>query len=401
MLSLQPAPDEARHFEFKLDSDEVLIVDKYQDIRVHDGRTWTSREEKNRIVLKVRERLDDAAVLEGSFHTYSRSPREVGEYRRDQDFASIFKIAVNGSYEVPERYIMPNLRGLPTFPERALRPGDEWSSEAMETMDFGSTKIKIPLKVRYRYTGPAKLTLPGGSEAVFDRIEYTYSFQHPGAPPAGIARVTGTSACELWFDREAGIPVFDSNRIIYAFTLKNGRTQEMLYRIDSWYRKDRITNGADRKRLAADIRNDLQAGLPEREAENTAAYTDRNQDISVRESDEGVILSLDSILFDHNSAELTAEAQSRLAVIAGILKKHANREVRISGHTDSTGSPEYNTKLSENRARSVVRSLQNEHGVDGRRLSYRGYGETKPVADNATEEGRQKNRRVEVLIVTE
>ncbi|MCB1317263.1 MAG: OmpA family protein, partial [Leptospiraceae bacterium] len=62
---------------------------------------------------------------------------------------------------------------------------------------------------------------------------------------------------------------------------------------------------------------------------------------------------------------------------------------------------QYNRQLSEQRARSVVRELQREHGVDNRRMSFHGYGESRPVAPNTTPEGRARNRRVEVLIVTE
>ena len=397
------APDQAA-FRFDLQTDDILIVDKYQDIRVRDERGWQSREEKNRIVLKVVGRETDGAVLAGSFHTYSRSPRAVGEFRRDQDFSSKFKIRDNGHYEVAENFIMPNLRDLPSFPERPLRVGEEWLDTALETMDFGPVKVKIPIKVKYRYTGPASLTLPGGKQATYDRFEYTYSFQKPTreAFAAGILSISGTSACELWFDRESGVPVFDSNRLIYNFQLADGRSQEMLYRIDSFYRKTRRTTEAERGRLARDIQTDLKklndAAAPEGQGSTPNTTTPQ---LSVRESDEGVVLTLDAILFDHNSAELSDEAKARLSIVEAILKKHPDREIRVSGHTDDTGSNSYNQQLSENRARSVVRELQKNPAVDGRRLSYRGYGESHPITANDTPENRRRNRRVEILIVTE
>lgn len=400
---LSAAPDPAA-FRFDLQTDDILIVDKYQDIRVRDRRGWQSREEKNRIVLKVVRRERDAAVLAGSFHTYSRSPRAVGEFRRDRDFRSQFKIRDNGHYEVADTYIMPNLRDLPSFPDRPLKVGEEWEDTAIETMDFGSKKVRIPIKVRYRYTGPAPLTLPGGKQATYDRFEYTYSFQKPTreALGAGIQSISGTSACELWFDRAAGVPVFDSNRLIYNFQLIDGSSQEMLYRIDSFYRKTRRTTEAERGRIATDIRTDLKNlnESTEPAGANDTPRANSNQ-LSVRESDEGVVLTLDAILFDHNSAQLSDQAKAQLKLVERILKKHPNREIRVSGHTDNTGSKTYNQKLSENRARAVVRELQKNHNVDGRRLSYRGYGENQPITNNGTPENRRKNRRVEILIVTE
>jgi len=121
----------------------------------------------------------------------------------------------------------------------------------------------------------------------------------------------------------------------------------------------------------------------------------------VRETPEGIALDMNAILFDYDSAELTPQAKKDLEKIAQILKKYPNREIRVSGHTDSTGNPSYNLKLSENRAKSVVQNLTGDQGLDSKRFSYRGYGPRNPVADNGTGEGRARNRRVEVLIVTD
>jgi OOP family OmpA-OmpF porin len=71
--------------------------------------------------------------------------------------------------------------------------------------------------------------------------------------------------------------------------------------------------------------------------------------------------------------------------------------VRVEGHTDSIASDDYNQALSERRARAVAKWLD-DYGIDGSRLTAKGYGESKPVAENDTAAGRQKNRRVEVVI---
>jgi OOP family OmpA-OmpF porin len=80
-----------------------------------------------------------------------------------------------------------------------------------------------------------------------------------------------------------------------------------------------------------------------------------------------------------------------------VIEAYGGRPVRVEGHTDSVASESYNQGLSERRARSVADWLA-ENGVDGDRLTTRGWGETRPVAENDTPEGRQQNRRVELII---
>jgi outer membrane protein OmpA-like peptidoglycan-associated protein len=89
---------------------------------------------------------------------------------------------------------------------------------------------------------------------------------------------------------------------------------------------------------------------------------------------------------------------TELDKVTAWLKDNPNINVEIDGHTDSYGSDAYNQKLSENRAKSVYDYFAN-HGVDAQRLSYKGYGESQPIADNATAAGRKQNRRVELKIV--
>ena len=114
---------------------------------------------------------------------------------------------------------------------------------------------------------------------------------------------------------------------------------------------------------------------------------------------EGIKVTFDSgILFAVNKAELSPEARENLAKLSVILKKYEDTDVLIEGHTDSDGSESYNRTLSESRASSVAHLLI-EQAVAGPRLSTVGYGETQPIADNTTIEGKRENRRVEVAIM--
>jgi OOP family OmpA-OmpF porin len=101
------------------------------------------------------------------------------------------------------------------------------------------------------------------------------------------------------------------------------------------------------------------------------------------------------VLFDFNKWDIKPEAHGLLDEVVAILKKNPELKGVIEGHTDSIGSEEYNQGLSEKRAQAVDKYIE-EHGIDTDRYTVKGYGESKPVASNDTEEGRRKNRRVEL-----
>ncbi|MBW2671710.1 MAG: OmpA family protein [Deltaproteobacteria bacterium] len=104
------------------------------------------------------------------------------------------------------------------------------------------------------------------------------------------------------------------------------------------------------------------------------------------------------VLFDFDSAEIKSDAHPMLDEAVVILKKNPSIKVEVDGHTDNVGPAEYNMKLSERRANSVMEYFIGK-GVDAKRLTIKGFGLTKPAAGNDTKEGRAKNRRVELTPV--
>lgn len=114
----------------------------------------------------------------------------------------------------------------------------------------------------------------------------------------------------------------------------------------------------------------------------------------------GLIVNLAGILFDLNKATLKPESQLKLAKLAGILMVFPDMNLSIEGHTDSTGSEDWNFRLSTERARTVYEFLMGQ-GVALERMKYQGFGSSKPVAPNDTEANRARNRRVEVVVLRE
>lgn len=114
---------------------------------------------------------------------------------------------------------------------------------------------------------------------------------------------------------------------------------------------------------------------------------------------EGIRITFDSgILFDLNSYQLKDAAKNNIKELSRVLQKYADTDILIEGHTDNTGTNEYNQKLSEQRA-NAVSNYTKSLGVSGTRMSISGYGESQPEEDNGTETGRRANRRVEIAIM--
>jgi outer membrane protein OmpA-like peptidoglycan-associated protein len=122
------------------------------------------------------------------------------------------------------------------------------------------------------------------------------------------------------------------------------------------------------------------------------------RNIDARQTERGLVLTLGGVLFDFDSADLTSEARLSVARVAGFLIALDDRDAVVEGHADNTGKGDYNLGLSKRRAESIRDALF-ESGVAEGRLAAEGYGDRFPIASNDTAEGRERNRRVEIVIL--
>ena len=120
--------------------------------------------------------------------------------------------------------------------------------------------------------------------------------------------------------------------------------------------------------------------------------------VEVVRTERGLVMIIDSVYFESDSARLLPGGLSRVEQIASVLKRHDTHQVLVEGHTDNVGDTAYNLDLSKKRSESVYSALIG-FGVRSTRLSAFGYGESRPIADNNTQQGRKKNRRVQILIL--
>lgn len=164
----------------------------------------------------------------------------------------------------------------------------------------------------------------------------------------------------------------------------------------------------EQEKLAALAAEQVRVEQAERELARLRAEHDRSRAeltatlarlAKVREDSRGVIVTLPgNIYFNVNKADVKPAMQRQLTQIAQALAAVPDQKLLIEGHTDSDGSNEYNLSLSEARAHSVHQILL-AGGIAAERMAIKGYGESKPIADNATPAGKAQNRRVEIVLV--
>jgi outer membrane protein OmpA-like peptidoglycan-associated protein len=122
-----------------------------------------------------------------------------------------------------------------------------------------------------------------------------------------------------------------------------------------------------------------------------------NRVLPTTDTPRGLVVNMGDVLFDTGKSDLRSEAREALAKLSGIVLNYPSLRLGIEGHTDSTGSANLNQTLSENRA-GAVRDYLIGQGIDTKSLAAQGFGMGNPVADNGTAQGRQKNRRVEIIV---
>jgi len=153
--------------------------------------------------------------------------------------------------------------------------------------------------------------------------------------------------------------------------------------------------------LKDDLRTELDAARAEAEARQSDLYESlqklEGRFATIKKTARGTIVSLADILFDFGKATLKRDVEFNLVKIATILEQYPEMKIAVEGHTDNVGSEEYNMELSTKRATAVADFMATQ-GLPMERMTVAGYGFSRPLEDNSTEAGRQKNRRVDLVI---
>lgn len=161
-----------------------------------------------------------------------------------------------------------------------------------------------------------------------------------------------------------------------------------------------------RKRIEASLesmteqRNQMRIQLSKQEAQsaNVRVKQLETELADAKKTDRGLVLTLGDVVFDTGKADLAAGAYRTIDKLVDFLQANPQRYVAVEGHTDSRGNDDTNMELSQRRAEAVAMAIASR-GISRDRISVRGFGESSPIANNATAAGRQLNRRVEITVL--
>jgi outer membrane protein OmpA-like peptidoglycan-associated protein len=388
LLAAAPAGSAPFRFQYKGGEKYRLLTEVEEEVWV-DGRLSHRAEILNKISVETLQVRNGAGQLSCVFQTSERAFGTDTSYAWAEDYESVFWRDARGGYDIGARYFMPVVRGVPLFPQGEVRPGDSWTAPGEEAHDLRRSygirePVRFPIQVQYTYRGSEQregrqLEVIGIRYTVFHRFEGLGSGS--GAVPV---RVSGQSEQSYYWDAERGQPASYEESFDFVFDLSNGQKVEYVGTA-----RGRLLESAalDKQKVAADIQKQL--------AERGVA------DTSVRAEEAGVTVTLENIQFEPNSAILLPGEKAKLRAIGEILSKYADRDLAVSGHTARAGSytEAQHQELSELRARAVADYLLSIGAAGAAQLTTRGYGYRRPLADNATEEGRRINRRVEITIL--
>ncbi len=164
--------------------------------------------------------------------------------------------------------------------------------------------------------------------------------------------------------------------------------------------RKKIASLKERKQKALLDAKQSEVMLLKKQMQQAKAKLKELEELNAKETSRGLVLTLGDVLFESGKARLLPGAERTLDKLVTFLEENPKRKVLIEGHTDNIGSTTYNLDLSLRRAEAVKQALISK-GIDPERIMAQGYGESYPVASNADAAGRQRNRRVEIVILNE
>ena len=389
------------YFDDKTGDEYDLEIFSIQEI-LFDNKTKATIDQKYNAYLKTTDANKEYINYAGTYKFFERPYKTNQKYRLLNEATSNtkYKLKKDGQIIINDIMKYPQVRNLPVFPDKKMEKGYSWVVKGYEVQDlrrWGAIKslTKLPFSARYIYDRDDKYQ--ERDCAVFS-VSYSLNINsqlkiNPNLSNTKIARIIGFFQGEYFWDKNLRCPVYYHSYYDFVYILSNGEV---------WEFKGN-SKGYAKKRIKEDIKPKEPLITKKREDEIEEELKEKietaDPDIEVGKNDEGISINLGEILFDSSSYKLKKDYLKKLDEIAHILKKYENFPIRIDGHTDNKGSDQFNEKLSNNRAKAVLDYLTKK-GIDTNKISAKGWGYKKPIADNKTEEGRQKNRRVEIIILT-
>lgn len=345
----------------------------------------------NRVSVRVTG-LDDKGngIHDAIFMTSENSTGASGRaFSYGEDYKSVFTRDAAGRYDISDQYFMPVVRDVPIFPDKEIEPGFRWTAQGHEAHDLRRTfdikaPYKIPFNAEYEFLGEVQEN--GKTFYKFDvqyEMEYAVDLKKYDAARGEVPVATqGYSRQAIFWDNEKGC--IDHYREEFRIEILTSFDNIMRFEGTAHAEVSDFTRTADEKTVAAVIEKITDLGI---------------DDVSVKAGEKGLTLSIENIQFMPDSDILMSSERAKLDKIAQILNAYPDNDLLVTGHTALRGTKESRQKLSEERAQAVANYLIRNKVRDKYHVFTKGLGAEVPVADNKTESGRAKNRRVEITIM--
>jgi len=347
----------------------------------------------NRIAVEVTGERNGTGTHRAVFQTSERvifdsqeaSQNASAAFQWSREYESVFDRDKLGQITIDPQYYMPVVRNVPVFPGKDLTVGEKWHAPAHEVHDFRDAfgiqePYRIPFNAFYEYVGYREWK--GKSYPAFS-VNYNIESRPPAVRGRVYpVRISGSFNQLVYWDRELGQPVAYNETFRITFGMSDRRQIEFRGTAQAEFIE---AEQMDRDRIVTEIAAEInRLSIP---------------DVQVRAVEEGISISLEDIRFIANTDRMLPGEHEKLERIAAILARYPDRDILVSGHTALAGTEAERMTLSQDRARAVADFLLSRNVRTADRMVIRGHGAERPVADNSTEEGMRRNRRVEITIL--
>jgi outer membrane protein OmpA-like peptidoglycan-associated protein len=378
----------AENFRFKYQAGQQyrVVSQVFQDFAV-DGVFIAKTDQLNRILVSV-QKLEGKKAWHSIDYQNSLESKVLDapyQYDRERNYKADFWRDDSGSYTIDPKFFVPTVRNVPLFPDRDLKTGELWAAPGYEVQDFRSYGLADPLvysmPVNYTYAGKATWK---NAEYDLINIDYNifYRFAKLNSQMAYPLQVSGYSHQKMYWDNKLGRAAGYEEEYYIEMKFSNGKTV-------SW-------EGTANSRV-----EDIVPFKPDALQDVKDQVAKLNlPDVTVRQDDQGITLAIENIQFAADSANLLPSEKAKLDRISTILAQYPDRNLLVTGHTAQAGYAPGRQQLSEDRAKSVGQYLIDKKVRSRDALMFQGMGDRQPIADNDSEAGRARNRRVEITILT-
>ncbi|AEF81161.1 OmpA family protein [Leadbettera azotonutricia] len=367
----------------------ALETGPYTLVKRSDWSRYDNGKYKGHVYREVRASIapspgpqDQGFLYQGNFLVLEETLRDLRQSAQAVDavIPVSFRVYSDGSLQIDDDRGFPHLRGFPAFPKEKLIPSDKWTapgSRALDPLNQGQPAL-IPFIAEYQYLGTELY-----KDVPVYRIAAKYALRYQGPsendeenfrPPD--FKVQGTHLVDILLRVSDGLLMMMRDNLDETYTWPGG--------VSIRFRGFTLTFG--------------QSKIPFNPEPAIAFLKTERKDIEVNTVPEGIRLTIKDIRFAPDSDAFLPEEQPRLDSIAQTLKQIPDRTILVEGHTAAVGRPDGELELSVQRAQRMVEELT-RRGLGADRFIYKGWGGAKPLGDNATNEGRRLNRRVEITIL--